>query len=73
MICFGARVIGPELAKAILGEWMTLEYIDGPSTPKVQEIIALEEKHAVTPLYGIGALSQRLVYGPSARRVLPAG
>ena len=45
VICFGARVIGPELAKAILGEWMTLEYIDGPSTPKVQEIIALEERN----------------------------
>ena len=45
VICFGARVIGPELAKTILGEWMTLEYIDGPSTPKVQEIIALEEKN----------------------------
>ena len=45
VICFGARVIGPELAKAVLGEWMTLEYMDGPSTSKVQEIIALEERN----------------------------
>jgi ribose 5-phosphate isomerase B len=38
----GERVIGHELAKKITGEWITLEFKDGPSTPKVQEIIAIE-------------------------------
>jgi ribose 5-phosphate isomerase B len=42
VLCMGERVIGPELAKKIVGEWITLEFKDGSSTPKVQEIIALE-------------------------------
>jgi ribose 5-phosphate isomerase B len=40
--CFGERVIGAELAKAILGEWVALEFTDGPSTAKVAEIDRLE-------------------------------
>lgn len=42
VICMGERVIGQELAKKILGEWLTLEFKDGSSTPKVQEIIDIE-------------------------------
>jgi ribose 5-phosphate isomerase B len=42
VLCMGERVIGYELAKKIVGEWITLEFEDGPSTPKVQEIIAIE-------------------------------
>jgi ribose 5-phosphate isomerase B len=42
VLCMGERVIGHELAKKIVGEWLTLEFKDGPSTPKVQEIIAIE-------------------------------
>ena len=42
VICFGARVIGPELAKTILREWPKLDYIDGPSTPKIKVITSLE-------------------------------
>ena len=42
VICFGARVIGPELAKTILREWLKLDYIDGPSTPKIKVITSLE-------------------------------
>jgi ribose 5-phosphate isomerase B len=42
VLCMGERVIGHELAKKIVGEWITLEFKDGPSTPKVQEIIAIE-------------------------------
>lgn len=42
VICFGERVIGKELAKKILGEWITLTFKDGSSTPKVQEIIDIE-------------------------------
>lgn len=43
VICFGARVIGPELAKKILLEWLKLEYRDGPSTPKIEDICRLEK------------------------------
>ena len=45
VICFGARVIGIELAKTILREWLSLEFKDGPSTPKVQEIINVESEN----------------------------
>lgn len=43
VICFGERVIGLELAKKILGEWLELEFKDGSSTPKVEAIREVEE------------------------------
>jgi ribose 5-phosphate isomerase B len=43
--CFGERVIGAELAKAILADWVALEFKDGSSTPKVAEITKLEEEN----------------------------
>ena len=45
MICFGERVIGPELAKRILSQWLELRFKDGPSTPKVENIIAIEREN----------------------------
>jgi ribose 5-phosphate isomerase B len=42
VLTMGERVIGHELAKKIVGEWITLEFKEGPSSPKVQEIIAIE-------------------------------
>lgn len=45
VICFGSRVIGPELAKKILGEWITLTFKDGSSTPKVQAMIDIEREN----------------------------
>jgi len=42
VLCMGERVIGHELAKKIAGEWIGLEFKDGPSTQKVREIIATE-------------------------------
>ena len=42
VLCMGERVIGRELAKKIVSEWVTLEFKDGPSTAKVQEIKAIE-------------------------------
>ena len=42
VLCMGERVIGHELAKKITGEWITLEFKDGSSTAKVQEIIDIE-------------------------------
>lgn len=44
VICFGERVIGKELAKKILGEWIDLTFKDGASTPKVQEIRDIESE-----------------------------
>lgn len=41
--CFGQRVIGPELAKKIVKEIISLEFKDGSSTPKVEAINALEK------------------------------
>lgn len=45
VLCMGERVIGHELAKKIVGEWIALEFKDGPSTPKVQEILAIENEN----------------------------
>ena len=45
VLCMGARVIGPELAKTIVEEWIGLEFVDGPSTPKVQAIIEIEREN----------------------------
>ncbi len=45
VLCMGARVIGPELAKKIAAEWLSLTFRDGPSTPKVDEIRAIEARN----------------------------
>jgi len=45
LLCLGARVIGPELAKKIVSEWTSLEFIDGSSTPKVNAIIEIDNKN----------------------------
>jgi ribose 5-phosphate isomerase B len=42
VICLGERVIGQELAKILLDEWVGLSFKDGSSTPKVQAIIDIE-------------------------------
>ena len=38
VLCMGARVIGPELAKQLVAEWLSLKFRDGSSTPKVEAI-----------------------------------
>lgn len=43
VFCFGQRVVGVELAKKILREIISLEYKDGPSTPKINAIKDLEK------------------------------
>lgn len=45
VLCFGARVVGPELAKKIADEWVTLEFVDGSSTPKVDAIKEIENRN----------------------------
>ena len=46
VITMGARVIGPELAKRIVTTWLACEFVDGPSTPKVNRIHELEKENA---------------------------
>lgn len=38
VMTMGARVIGLELAKKIVEEWIRLEFVSGSSSPKVQKI-----------------------------------
>lgn len=45
VLCMGERVIGHELAKKILGEWIALTFKDGPSTPKVEAIMEIEAEN----------------------------
>ncbi len=45
VLCMGARVVGPELAKKIAAEWLGLEFADGSSTPKVQAIKEIEKEN----------------------------
>ena len=42
VICMGARVIGPELAKSILSAWLASEFEGGRSASKVERIAAYE-------------------------------
>lgn len=44
VLCMGARVIGFELAKKIVDEWLPLEFKNGSSTVKVQEIRDIEKE-----------------------------
>jgi len=43
VLCMGERVVGPELAKKIVREWLSLTFKDGSSTPKVNEILDIEK------------------------------
>lgn len=44
VLCMGERVIGHELAKKIVDEWLSHAYKDGRSTPKLKEIAEIEDK-----------------------------
>ena len=45
VICFGARIIGPELAKKILKEWLSLAYKPGGSSqPKVDTMSQIDQE-----------------------------
>ena len=46
VICFGARIIGPELAKKILREWLELSYVPGGrSQPKVDAMRNIDQQY----------------------------
>lgn len=46
--CMGARIIGPELAKKVLREWLSLEFKGGRSLSKVEKISAIENANYAT-------------------------
>lgn len=45
VICFGARVIGAELAKTLLDIWLGSEFQGGQSARKVAKIEAIDERY----------------------------
>lgn len=45
VITMGARVIGPELAKAILTTWLNSEFTPGPSSEKIAIVKEIDEKY----------------------------
>lgn len=42
ILCLGARVIGPELAKSVVSAWLASHFEGGRSAPKVDRIRAYE-------------------------------
>lgn len=45
IMCMGERVIGVELAKLLVDIWLECDFSGGGSTPKVERIMAYEEKY----------------------------
>jgi ribose 5-phosphate isomerase B len=45
VLTMGARVIGSELAKAIVQAWLNSEFAGGSSAPKVAKMNAVDEKY----------------------------
>ncbi|MBQ2597799.1 MAG: RpiB/LacA/LacB family sugar-phosphate isomerase [Oscillospiraceae bacterium] len=45
VLCMGARIIGPELAKKVAREWLSLTFKDGSSTPKVAEMRRIDKEN----------------------------
>lgn len=46
IICFGARVIGAELAKSLLKVWLECDFTGGGSTPKLAKINEIDAKYS---------------------------
>ena len=44
VLCFGARVVGSELAKMIVDEWINAEFEGGRHQRRLDMIMAIEEK-----------------------------
>lgn len=44
ILCLGARVIGPELARSVVAAWLGSRFEGGRSAPKVARIRAYEEE-----------------------------
>ncbi len=48
VITMGARIIAPQLAAKILEEWLSLEFIPGPSSEKIQRVKEYEKQNFLT-------------------------
>lgn len=46
ILCFGARVIGQELAKMIIDEWLGAEFAGGRHEKRVQMIMDIENRNS---------------------------
>ena len=44
VLCFGARVVGSELAKMIVDEWLAAEFLGGRHQTRVDMIMKIEEE-----------------------------
>ena len=44
VLCFGARVIGQELAKKLLGQWLDYRCVPSHSSAKIAEIVRIENE-----------------------------
>lgn len=49
ILTMGGRVIGPELAKRILGTWLSFDFAGGPSAKKLSRICHYENQLAHNP------------------------
>ena len=44
VLCFGARGIGQELAKKLLGQWLDYRFVPSHSSAKIAEIVRIENE-----------------------------
>lgn len=45
VLTMGARIVAPQYAKMLVEEWVKLEFVDGSSTPKVNQIGKIEAEN----------------------------
>lgn len=45
VLCMGARIIAPQSAQLLIDRWLEIEFVDGPSTKKVERITEIEAKY----------------------------
>ena len=45
VIAFGSQIVAPTLARKLLDHWLASEFESGRSLPKVNKIIAIDEKY----------------------------
>ena len=46
VICFGARIVAFQYVTRLVDKFLELSYIDGPSTPKIECMMVIENKYA---------------------------
>lgn len=45
VLCMGARIIAPQSAQLLIDRWLEIEFVDGPSTKKVERIMEIESNY----------------------------